>query len=186
MDNSPSSNSLPLQGRSENRLKRGESFLIPREDRAALVFFINRNYEKNLAELLPGHPLRGNRPTLRKTSERGREGEIRKAFEAQGSNLENRYTASPPLPSPLLFLFLSKQSRLVRKFLSSLFPPPPPPRMNINSIHSIKISVLQREINAKIGWTTLIPSPSPLCFPGHDVLINFYGIFRISRLLVGR
>lgn len=90
-----------------------------------------------------------------------------------------------PFP-PLLFLFLSKQSRLVRKFLSSLFPPPPPPRMNINSIHSIKISVLQREINAKIGWTTLIPSPSPLCFPGHDVLINFYGIFRISRLLVGR
>lgn len=106
----PSSNSLPLQGRSENRLKRGESFLIPREDRAALVFFINRNYEKNLAELLPGHPLRGNRPTLRKTSERGREGEIRKAFEAQGSNLENRYTASPPLPSPPLFVPIKTES----------------------------------------------------------------------------
>lgn len=112
MDNSPSSNSLPLQGRSENRLKRGESFLIPREDRAALVFFINRNYEKNLAELLPGHPLRGNRPTLRKTSERGREGGrdtkgIRGSRQQLGKPVYGFST--PSLPSS----FCSYQNRVV-------------------------------------------------------------------------
>lgn len=124
----------PPSPRGENRLKRGESFLIPREDRAALVFFINRNYEKNLAELLPGHPLRekGHRPraTLRKTvstSEReGREGGT-KGIRWRGSRQQLGkpvYGFSPSLPPFLPFLFLSKQSRLVRKFLSSLFQPP--------------------------------------------------------------
>lgn len=114
MDNSPSSNSLPLQGRSENRLKRGESFLIPREDRAALVFFINRNYEKNLAELLLGHPLRGNRPTLRKTSERGREGGrdtkgIRGSRQQLGKPVYGFST--PPLPPPLFVPIKTESSR---------------------------------------------------------------------------
>lgn len=123
----------PPSPRGENRLKRGESFLIPREDRAALVFFINRNYEKNLAELLPGHPLRekGHRPraTLRKTvstSERGgREGGT-KGIRWRGSRqqLGKPVYGFSPLPPFLPFLFLSKQSRLVRKFLSSLFQPP--------------------------------------------------------------
>lgn len=91
--------------RGENRLKRGESFLIPREDRAAaLVFFINRNYEKNLAELLPGHPLRENRPTLRKTvstSEKGgREGDT-KGIRWRGSRQQlgkpvHGFSTSPP------------------------------------------------------------------------------------------
>lgn len=44
----PLQRSSPFSPRGENRLKRGESFLIPREDRASrLVFFINKNYEKN-------------------------------------------------------------------------------------------------------------------------------------------
>lgn len=113
MDNSPSSNSLPLQGRSENRLKRGESFLIPREDRAALVFFINRNYEKNLAELLPGHPLRGNRPTLRKTSERGREG--RERYERHSRLKAATWKTGIRLlhPSPPPSSFCSYQNRVV-------------------------------------------------------------------------
>lgn len=165
----------PPSPRGENRLKRGESFLIPREDRAALVFFINRNYEKNLAELLPGHPLRekGHRPraTLRKTvstSEReGREGGT-KGIRWRGSRqqLGKPVYGFSPLPSLPSSLFCSYQNRVVSYANFSRAFSNHRSRMNINSINSIKISVLQRE-SAIAGGESVgeLQSPSPL-FPG--------------------
>lgn len=116
-----------------------------------------------IAGITSGSPvtLRTHRPTV--AQERGKG--IRRR--AQG-NLENPCTASPPP-----FLFLPKQNRLVRKFLSSLFPPPP--RMNINSFHPpIKISRIRE--NSAIAKAAIFSfnSPPSLCFPGHDVLINFH------------
>lgn len=116
----------PPSPRGENRLKRGESFLIPREDRAALVFFINRNYEKNLAELLPGHPLRekGHRPraTLRKTvstSERGGRYERHSMARLKAATWKTRIRLlSPPLPPSLPPFFVPIKTESSRTQIS--------------------------------------------------------------------